>query len=69
MTKRSAESDTIQASVIASTASQAEMWTKVAFVRGSQDLLTLARTQGFHAACLLRGGEWVTSEGWPESDA
>ena len=69
VTKRSAESDTIQASVIASTASQAEMWTKVAFVRGSQDLLTLARTQGFHAACLLRGGEWVTSEGWPESDA
>ncbi len=69
VTKRSAESDTIQASVIASTASQAEMWTKVAFVRGSQDLLTLARTHGFHAACLLRGGEWVTSEGWPESDA
>ena len=68
-TLRSAESDTIQASVIASSAARAEMWTKVAFVRGSHELLKLARQEGFEAACLLQDGQWVTSTGWPESDA
>jgi len=68
-TLASADSDTIQASVIADTAAEAEMWTKVAFVRGSKDLLTRARTHGFHAACFLRSGEWVTTPGWPVVDA
>ena len=68
-TLRSANSDTVQASVIASTAAQAEMWTKVAFVRGSQRLLAFARHYGFHAGCLLQSGEWVTSAGWPGTDA
>lgn len=68
-TARSALSDTVQASVIAGTASQAEMWTKVAFVSGSSQLLTQAAKHGFHAACLLKDGRWVTSSGWPRSDA
>lgn len=68
-TLRSAESDTVQASVIAPTAAQAEMWTKVAFVHGSQRLLAFARQHGFHAGCLLQTGEWVTSAGWPGTDA
>ena len=68
-TLRSANSDTIQASVIAPTAAQAEMWTKVAFVHGSQRLLAFARHHGFHAGCLLESGEWVTSAGWPGTDA
>jgi len=68
-TLRSANSDTVQASVIAPTAAQAEMWTKVAFVHGSQRLLAFARHHGFHAGCLLQSGEWVTSAGWPGTDA
>jgi thiamine biosynthesis lipoprotein len=68
-TLRSADSDTIQASVIAPTAAQAEMWTKVAFVDGSQQLLSFARHHGFHAGCLLQTGEWVTSAGWPGTNA
>jgi len=68
-TLRSANSDTIQASVIAPTAAQAEMWTKVAFVQGSQRLLAFARHHNFHAGCLLQTGEWVTSIGWPGTDA
>ena len=68
-TLRSAESDTVQASVIAPTAAQAEMWTKVAFVHGSQRLLALARHHGFHAGCVLTHGDWITSAGWPGTDA
>lgn len=68
-TLRSAESDTLQASVIAPSAAQAEMWTKVAFVFGSDRLLRFARKHGFQAACLLRDGQWIKSSGWPEADA
>ena len=68
-TLRSAVSDTVQASVIAPTASAAEMWTKVAFVDGSRQLLASAHRHGFEAACLLDTGHWVTSRGWPGSDA
>jgi len=67
-TLRSAESDTVQASVIAATAAEAEMWTKVAFVRGSTALLSEARKRGFHAACLLNSGVWTTSALWPATD-
>lgn len=68
-TLRSAISDTVQASVIAPSASAAEMWTKVAFVDGSKQLLSLARSHGFEAGCLLDTGQWVTSRGWPGTDA
>lgn len=69
VTQRSALSDTIQASVIAPTAAEAEMWTKVAFVRGSAVLLSYARSHRFHAACVLSTGDFVTSSGWPATDA
>lgn len=68
-TRKSSQSDTVQASVIASTAVEAEIWTKVAFVRGSRELLRQAGRHGFHAACVLDSGDWVTSPGWPSADA
>lgn len=68
-TLHSCESDTLQASVIAPTAAEAEMWTKVAFVRGSEALLAEARARGFEAACWLRSEQWVTTPGWKDADA
>jgi thiamine biosynthesis lipoprotein len=68
-TLRSTASDTIQATVVASTAADAEMWTKVAFVDGHRALLDLARRHRFEAGCLLLSGEWVTTPGWPVADA
>ncbi|MTA33403.1 MAG: FAD:protein FMN transferase [Actinobacteria bacterium] len=68
-TLKSTVSDTIQATVVASTAADAEMWTKVAFVDGHRALLDLARRHQFEAGCLLVSGEWVTSPGWPVADA
>ena len=68
-TRHSSQSDTVQASVIAATAVEAEIWTKVAFVRGSSELLRQAQRKGFHAACVLESGEWLTSSGWPSTDA
>ena len=68
-TLQSADSDTIQASVIAPTAALAEMWTKVAFVRGSATLLAEASARGFEAACWLTNEQWVTTPGWINADA
>ena len=68
-TLRSTASDTIQATVVASTAADAEMWTKVAFVDGHRALVDLARRYRFEAGCLLVSGEWVTTPGWPVADA
>ncbi len=68
-TLTSTVSDTIQATVVASTAADAEMWTKVAFVDGHAALLDVARRYRFEAGCLLVSGEWVTTPGWPVADA
>ena len=68
-TGQSAESDTVQATVIAGSAAEAEMWTKVAFVHGSETLLRQARREPIEVGCFLRDGRWVTSPGWPESHA
>lgn len=68
-TLESTASDTIQATVVAPTAADAEMWTKVAFVDGHAALLDLARRYRFEAGCLLVSGEWVTTPGWPATDA
>lgn len=68
-TGKSADSDTIQATVIAGSAAEAEMWTKVAFVDGSETLLRRAGREAIEVGCFLRDGRWVTSPGWPGSDA
>lgn len=68
-TGTSAQSDTVQATVIARTGAEAEMWTKVAFVEGSAVLLRQARRKDIQVGCYLASGDWVTSEGWPESHA
>jgi len=68
-TLKSTDSDTLQATVVASTAADAEVWTKVAFVDGHQALLHLARRHRFEVGCLLVSGEWVTTPGWPVADA
>lgn len=68
-TLRSSASDTIQATVVAAAAADAEMWTKVAFVDGHLALFDLARRYNFEAGCLLESGLWVTTPGWPAIDA
>lgn len=68
-TLKSTESDTVQATVIAKTASEAEMWTKVAFVDGHDALFTAAKKKGFHAGCFLSSGEWLTTSEWPVAHA
>lgn len=67
-TLKSTDSDTVQATVVASTAADSEMWTKVAFVDGHRELFELARRRGFEVGCLLVSGEWVTTPGWPVAD-
>lgn len=64
-TLKSTTSETVQATVVARTASEAEMWTKVAFVDGHDALFAMAKRKGFHAGCFLVTGEWLTTPDWP----
>lgn len=66
-TGKSTESDTVQATVIADSATDAEIFTKVAFVRSQEDLFRMATHHKFEAACLLTSGDFVTTPGWPEA--
>ena len=66
-TGKSTESDTVQATVIADSATRAEIFTKVAFVRSQQALFQLASRHKFEAACLLTSGNFVTTQGWPHA--
>ena len=66
-TLTSAESDTLQATVIAPNAADAEMFTKIAFVEGSSALMSACTKRGFFAGCLLTDGSWITTPRWPGS--
>lgn len=66
-TGKSTESDTVQATVIADSATDAEIFTKVAFVRSQEELFRMASRNKFEAACLLTSGAFVTTQGWPEA--
>lgn len=68
-TLRSSQSDVNQATVIAPTAGEAEIATKIAFSRDSAALFAYANRHSFQAGCLLKSGEWLTTKGWPETDA
>lgn len=68
-TGRSAESDVVQATVIAPSARQAEIATKIAFVDGSLALLTFAHKNGYQAGCYTSDGNWTTTKDWPEANA
>jgi len=68
-TGRSAESDVVQTSVIAPSARQAEIATKIGFVDGSLALFSFAHKNGYQAGCYTLDGNWTTTKDWPEADA
>ena len=68
-TLRSSESDVNQATVIAPTAADAEIATKIAFSRNYAALFAYANRHSYQAGCLLNTGEWLTTKGWPQANA
>ncbi len=65
----SADSDVLQATVIAPSAAQAEIATKIAFVDGYEKLFAFATHHNYQAACVTRSEQWITTKEWPEADA
>ncbi len=69
MTGLSMESSALAVTVLAPTAWQAEVMTKVGFTKKPADFLAFVRRQSMKAGVFTNDHQWMRSSDWPELDA
>lgn len=65
-TGKSLKSTAVTVSVLAPTAAQAEVFTKVGFSKPSSEFILSAKRRSLKAGLVTEEGQWVRSSDWPE---